>query len=78
MQTYLDKLKLQVGNAWRTDEFYVKINGNMKYLYALMDDETRFWIAQQVSGTKYPKNVDRWSRALERGGAVHVGNNSER
>jgi len=24
------------------------VKGNMKYLYALMDDETRFWIAQQV------------------------------
>jgi putative transposase len=57
MQTYLDKLKPQVGNAWRTDELYVKIRGNMKYLYALMDDETRFWIAQQVSATKYTADV---------------------
>jgi len=24
----------------------------MKYLYALMDDETRFWVAQQVAATK--------------------------
>jgi putative transposase len=42
METYLEKLKSKVGNAWRTDELYVKIRGNMKYLYALMDDETRF------------------------------------
>lgn len=49
MESYLEILKPQVGNAWRTDELYVKISGNMKYLYALMDDETRFWIAQQVS-----------------------------
>ena len=29
----------------------------MKYLYALMDDETRFWIAQQVADTKYHADV---------------------
>jgi hypothetical protein len=26
--------------------------GDMKYLFALMDDETRFWIAQEVAETK--------------------------
>jgi putative transposase len=29
----------------------------LKYLYALMDDQTRFWIAQQVAETKYTSNV---------------------
>ncbi len=24
----------------------------MKYLFAMMDDETRFWIAQEVAETK--------------------------
>jgi putative transposase len=36
---------------------YLKIKGNTKYLYALMDDETRFWIAQQVADTKYTADV---------------------
>jgi transposase-like protein len=31
----------------------------MKYLYALMDDETRFWIAQQVADTKYHADIHR-------------------
>jgi transposase-like protein len=57
MGTYLEKLKPQVGNPWRTDGLYVKVSGNLKYLYALMDDETRFWIAQQVSATKYIADV---------------------
>ena len=30
----------------------------MKYLYALMDDEIRFWIAQQVGDTKYTVDVN--------------------
>jgi transposase-like protein len=47
-----------VGDAWRTDELFVKVKGNMKYLYALMDDETRFWIAQQVADTKYTANIN--------------------
>jgi transposase-like protein len=57
MQTYLEKIQPNVGGAWRTDELYVKIKGNMKYLYAIMDDETRFWIAQQVADTKYTADV---------------------
>jgi putative transposase len=49
MRNYLENIKPNVGDAWRTDELFLKIKGNMKYLYALMDDETRFWIAQQVA-----------------------------
>jgi len=30
----------------------------MKYLYELMDDETRFWIEQQVTDTKYTATVN--------------------
>jgi hypothetical protein len=29
----------------------------MKYLYALMDDQTRFWIAQEVADTKYTADI---------------------
>jgi hypothetical protein len=39
-------------------ELFVKIKGDMKYLYALMDDETRFWIAQQIADTKYTANIN--------------------
>jgi hypothetical protein len=35
------------------DELYLKVRGNPKYLFALMDDQTRFRIAQQVADTKY-------------------------
>jgi putative transposase len=53
MQKYLTKITPQVSDTWRADELYVKIKGDMKYLFALMDDETRFWIAQEVADTKY-------------------------
>jgi putative transposase len=57
MQSYLNKIIPNISDAWRTDELYVKIHGNMKYMYALMDDETRFWIAQQVADTKFTTDV---------------------
>jgi transposase-like protein len=53
MKSYVDKLNPNVGSVWRADEVYVKVKGNMKYLFALMDDETRFWIAQEVADTKH-------------------------
>ena len=57
MEGYLEKIRPQVSGTWRTDELYLKVKGSPKYLYALMDDETRFWIAQQVSGQKYTEDV---------------------
>lgn len=57
MQGYLEKIKPNVSNTWRTDELFLKVKGNTKYLYALMDDETRFWIAQQVADRKYTEDV---------------------
>jgi putative transposase len=57
MGNYLEKIKPRVGDAWRTDELFLKVKGNMKYLYALMDDETRFWIAQQISDTKNTADI---------------------
>jgi transposase-like protein/DNA-directed RNA polymerase subunit M/transcription elongation factor TFIIS len=52
MNEYLEKIKPNVSDTWRADELYVKIKGDMKYLFALMDDETRFWIAQEVAESK--------------------------
>jgi transposase-like protein len=52
MENYLEKITPNVSDTWRADEIYVKVRGNMKYLFAMMDDETRFWIAQEVAETK--------------------------
>ncbi len=52
MQDYVEKIVPNVSDTWRADELYVKIKGDMKYLFALMDDETRFWIAQEVAESK--------------------------
>jgi transposase-like protein len=57
MEKYLDKITPNVFDTWRADELYLKVKGNMKYLYALMDDQTRFWIAQEVADTKFTANI---------------------
>jgi len=74
MQKYLEQMQPQVSNTWRADELFVKVKGNMKYLYALMDDETRFWIAQQVSDTKYTADISPMFRQGKKvaGKAPHI------
>lgn len=57
MQRYLDKITPQLSDTWRADELFLKVKGNMKYIYALMDDQTRFWIAQEVADTKFTADL---------------------
>jgi transposase-like protein len=67
MEKYLDQIKPSVSDTWRADEVYVKIKGNMKYVFALMDDETRFWIAQEVADSKFKhdaRNIFRKGKEL--------------
>ncbi len=52
MDKYLEKITPQVGEVWRTDELYLKIKGDRKYLFAMLDSETRFWLAQMVAEHK--------------------------
>jgi transposase-like protein len=52
MKNYTEKLTPNVSDTWRADELWIKVKGDMKYLFAMMDDETRFWIAQEVAESK--------------------------
>jgi transposase-like protein len=52
MNNYVETIKPNVGDTWRADELYVKIKGDMKYLFALLDDQSRYWISQEVAETK--------------------------
>jgi len=53
MGRYLEQITPQLSDTWRADEMWMKFKGNPKYLYALMDDETRYWIAKEVAGDKF-------------------------
>ncbi len=52
MKAHLDKITPHVGDAWRADEVYIKVRGELRYVFSLMDSETRFWIAQEVANRK--------------------------
>jgi transposase-like protein len=52
MKDYAETVVPAVGDTWRADEIYIKVKGDMKYLFAVMDDKTRFLIAQEVAETK--------------------------
>ncbi|MFA5364228.1 MAG: DDE-type integrase/transposase/recombinase [Candidatus Bathyarchaeia archaeon] len=53
MERYIEKLKPEVSDTFRADELWMKFKGDMKYVFAIMDDETRYWIAQEVAETKF-------------------------
>jgi len=53
MERYIEKLKPDVSDTWRADELWMKFKGDMKYVFAIMDDETRYWIAQEVAESKF-------------------------
>ncbi|MGH2638543.1 MAG: hypothetical protein ACRDF4_04580 [Rhabdochlamydiaceae bacterium] len=62
MDNYLQQIQPKVGDIWRADELFLKVKGDMKYLFALMYDETRFWIAQQIADHKAPWILDPYSK----------------
>ena len=69
MKSYADKITPNVSDTWRADELYVKIAGEPKYLFAMMDDKTRYLIAQEVAETKDQhdaRNLLRMSKDLMR------------
>ncbi len=57
MDNYLESITPQVSDKWYCDEIYLKIKGDRKYLYAMLDSETRIWIASQIADTKYTEDV---------------------
>jgi transposase-like protein len=57
MGRYLEQITPNVSDTWRADELYIKVKGDMKYLFAMMDNDTRFWIAQQVADHKGTSDV---------------------
>jgi len=57
MEKYANKISPGVSDVWRADEIYMKIGGKQKYLFAVMDDETRYLIAQEVAQTKEQHNA---------------------
>ena len=52
MERFMDEITPQVGEKWRTDEIYLRIRGNRRYLFAMLDNDTRYWLAKMVAEHK--------------------------
>ena len=55
---YLNGIVPRVGNWFRADEVWIKIAGKQNYLFASMDDDTRYWLASDIAETKFQHNAD--------------------
>ncbi len=55
---YLNEITSRVGDWFRADEVWVKIAGNQNYLFASMDDDTRYWLASDLADNKFQHNAD--------------------
>ena len=38
MQNYLEKIEPNVGKGWRADKLFLRVKGDLKYAYALVDN----------------------------------------
>ncbi len=54
---YLKGIVPRVSETWRTDEIFMKISGEQKLQYSMLDHETRFMITQYMANTKGTENV---------------------
>ena len=52
MDRFMDSITPQVGGQWRTDEIFLMIMGNRRYLFAMLDSDTRYWLAKMVAEHK--------------------------
>ena len=57
---YVDKIVPRTGDRLmvRADEVWIRVAGEQKYLFASMDDDTRYWLASDMAHTKFQHNGD--------------------
>ena len=55
---YLNGIIPRVGDWFRADEVWIKINGKQNYLFTSMDDDTRYWLASDVADNKFHHNAN--------------------
>ena len=55
---YLNGIVPRVGDWFRADEVWIKVNGKQNYLFASMDDDTRYWLASDMADNKFHHNAD--------------------
>lgn len=59
MGAYIETLEPQVGNIWHGDEMKVKVKGEWKWLWNMMDEKTRFQLVSMIADTREAQNAKR-------------------
>ena len=49
MKEYVDQLVPNVSGIWHSDEMTLNVNGELKWLWNVMDNESRFWLASKIT-----------------------------
>lgn len=49
MKKYCDQLVPRVSGIWHSDEMALNVNGDFKWLWNVIDNESRFWLATQLT-----------------------------
>ncbi|MDE0090097.1 MAG: DDE-type integrase/transposase/recombinase [Thaumarchaeota archaeon] len=58
ISVYVNGIVPRVGNWFRGDEVWVKVRGQKYYLFATMDDDTRYWLASELADSKDKHNAE--------------------
>ena len=66
MDKHLNMITPQVGEKWKTDEIYLMIRGERKYLFAMLDNDTKYWLAKMVAAHKGNDDVEPLFKAAKK------------
>ena len=57
MKDYVESLVPNVSGIWHSDEMTLNVNGDLKWLWNVMDNESRFWLASQITEKRETKDA---------------------
>jgi transposase-like protein len=52
INAYVGQFQPNVGNVWHADEQFIKVKGNIEYVWNVLDSQTRFLLAANESPTR--------------------------
>lgn len=69
VKSNIDELVPKVSGKWQADEMMVNVNGNYRWLWNLMDEETRFLLVSEMSEHREAEDAKKvFRKAKERAG----------
>ncbi len=62
IEAYVETLEPEVGNIWHGDEMKVRVKGQWKWLWNMMDEKTRFQLVSMIAETREAQDAKRTFR----------------